>query len=133
MTSETVHSRAKREGWPARLVGNRTDYRPPQGLARFDDLGSPLPSLLYQPTRLRELKRAAVCLGFALELQRNPARGIERALAVTVRNFQRLLRFSPRALRRWVSAVEQRGLRGLEEQKLGRVGRKAVRLHKILR
>ena len=90
-------------------------------------------SLLENPRLLRELLRAAAVAAFILEMQRNPKLGIERALVITAGNFPRVFRFSARVLRRWVSLVEANGLSALQEHKAGVVGRKSMRLERILR
>lgn len=133
VSQKSVHRRAKREGWPRRQRGYRVEYAVPHGLLRACQGRTPIPSILYQPARIRELKRAAAVLGYALEIQRNPERGVEKALVATVRQFKHLMRFSVSALREWISADERSGLAGLQEHKLGRVGRKAARLEKILK
>jgi len=133
VSAKTIHRRARREGWPKRQRGYRVEYRPPARVRRLCEASTPATAIFYQPARIRELKRAAAVLGFVLEMQRNPQRGIERALAATEKNFQHLLPFSVRALRQWIHAVEQLGLAGLAEHKLGNVGRKSARLHKILK
>ena len=133
VTHKTVHSRARRENWPSRPHGNRVEYAPPRPLLHLCQELEPVPSILYQQTRIRELRRAATVLGYVLEMQRNPQRGVERALLATVKKFRHLMPFSVTALRRWVAGVEQKGLLALQERKLGCVGRKAFRLEKMLR
>ncbi|HXR47599.1 MAG TPA: hypothetical protein VN784_09180 [Candidatus Limnocylindrales bacterium] len=135
VSQKTVHRRARRENWPARSNGYRIEYRVPRSVLRLcqASASSPIPSILYQPARIRELKRAAAVLGFVLEMQRDPQRGIEWTLQATVKRFKHLMRFSVGILRRWVSGVEGGGVAALAEHKAGRVGRKAARLDKILR
>ncbi len=133
VSAKTIRRRARRENWPKRQRGYRVEFRPPPRVRRLCEASTPVPAIFHQPARIRELKRAAAVLGFVQEMQRNPQRGIERALAATVKNFQHLLPFSVRALRQWIHAVEQGGLAALAEHKVGRVGRKSGRLERILR
>ena len=132
VSKHTARQRARREGWPARKIGNRVEFAPPANL-RPADAPLPVPALIFQTDKIRELKRAAAVLGFIEEMQLHPHRGIERALAATALNFSHIFPFTSRALRAWISTVERAGLAGLRENKLGRVGRKAARLHLILK
>jgi len=133
VTAKTVHRRARRENWPRRQRGYRVEYLPPPRVRRLCEASAPVPAIFHQEDRIRELKRGAAVLGFVLEMERNPQRGIERALAATVKNFSHLMPFSVRALRQWICAVEHGGLAALAEHKIGRVGRKSARLHRILK
>ena len=133
VSQKTVRNRADQESWPKRSFGYRIEFRVPRRLQRSCQASAPIPSILFQPRLIRELKRGTVVLGFVLEMERNPQRGVEWALQATVKDFQHLLRFSVSALRRWVSGVAQKGLLALQERKAGRVGRKSFRLAKMLK
>ena len=133
VSAKTVHRRAQRDGWRKYQRGYRVDYVVPRSLRLDYQALATAPAIFYQERTLRELKRAVAVLGFALEMRRNPHGGIERALKVTAANFRHLTKFSPHALRRWVSAVERGGLPALQEHKVGHVGRKSARLERILK
>jgi hypothetical protein len=131
--SKTIRRRALREKWEVRERGRRREFVPPRSLRR--ELGSatrPL-SIFDNERLLAALRRAVAVYGFVQEARRNPLKGIERALKATPENFTRLFKFSSTALRRWKTAVEQRGLAALEDHRAGKSGRKSARLEKILR
>jgi len=128
----TVRRRAERENLPHRRQGNRDEFCPPRAVCRRCKGLSPASPIFDQARAMRELHRCAAVLGFLLELERNPRRGIERALKRTSSNFRHLMRFTPMSLRRWVTAVKRRGLAGLMERKVGVVGCKSARLERIL-
>jgi len=132
-SAKTIHRRAKREGWPKSERGQRVEYIVPRKFRKACRDIIAKPSILRQARTQRELSRAVAVLGFCLEFQRSPGKGIEHALTATVKNFQHLLRFSTRALRQWIYAVERGGLTALVEHKIGRVGRKSARLDRILK
>ena len=100
VSKHTARQRARREGWPARKIGNRVEFAPPANL-RPADAPLPVPAIIFQEATIRELKRAAAVLGYVQALQCNPKRGIERALVATSKNFAALLPFTARALRAW--------------------------------
>lgn len=133
----TVRRRARREAWPMKQHGNRFTYRAPKKWLRsrlnMMATARPMLSILDKAETLRALHRAAVVLGFVLQLKRDPRCGIERALMQTVSQFRHLMPFSVRVLRRWIGLVARDGLGALHERKIGRVGRRARELHKILR
>jgi hypothetical protein len=122
-----VRYQARRERWPVKRQGKRVEYKPPFRLQK--QLSNPL----NEPRLLRELLRAAAVAGFMLEMRRNARIGIEQALVTTASRYRRVFQFSARALRRWLSLVQRNGLAGLQERKAGTVGRKPMRLERILR
>lgn len=131
---KTIRSRARREQWPLKWQGKRVQYQPPYRLQKLlKTAPSSKQPLLNQPQVLRELSRAVAVAAFALEMRRNTRLGVEEALTVTASRHKRLFAFSPRALRRWVSLVSRGGLAALQERKVGVVGRKPMRLERILR
>lgn len=128
-----VRRLARRGRWRVQRYGNRVAYRVPQGLrARCVEI-SPGPSLFERPEIILGLKRAAAVLGFILEMERDRKLGVERALALTVSRYQRFMRCSMRALRRWVRAVERDGIGALIDGRRGRSGRRSAFLHTLLR
>lgn len=134
--AKTVRNRARREDWPMKQQGNRFTYRAPKKWLRSRcniAAVTPMLAILDKAETLRALRRAAVVLGFALELKRNSKCGIESALARTVSNFRHLMPFSVRALRVWIAGVARTGLGALHEKKFGRVGRRARDLNRILK
>lgn len=133
VSQKSIHRQAKREGWPSRTRGYRVEYAVPRQVWQACRALPPATSILYQPARIRELKRAVAVFGYVRQMQRNPQRGIEWALQTTIKDFQHLMTFSVGALRQWISAVELGGVAALAEHKAGHVGRKAALLNKILR
>lgn len=133
VSQKSIHRLAKREGWPSRTRGYRVEYAVPRQVWQACRGLPPATSILYQPARIRELKRAVAIFGYVRQMQRNPQRGTEWALEATVKDFQHLMRFSTSALRQWISGIERGGLAALHEHKAGRVGRKSGRLERILR
>ncbi|MGH8022438.1 MAG: hypothetical protein ACRED1_02570 [Limisphaerales bacterium] len=129
----TIRYRAGREQWPSQWQGNRVRYMPPLRLRKL--LGSIAPARPFcgEPRVLRELLRAAAVAACVLEMRRNAQCGIERALTTTASKYRHVFKFSPRALRRWVSLVSGGGLAALQERRAGIVGRKPMRLERILR
>ncbi len=129
----TVHRRALREGWQKRDDGYRLQYAVPRTLLPLCKSRPAAPSILCQASLIRELKRAAAVLGFVQARQRDPGRGVERALDSTVKDLRHLVAFSKGTLRHWIAGVERDGLAALGEHKAGRVGRKPARLEKMFR
>lgn len=130
---DTIRYRARRGRWPAKWQGKRVKYRPPGRLQKLLKPALAAQPFLNEQRLFRELLRAAVVAGFMLELRHNAKCGIERALIVTASKYRHLFKFSPFALRRWVVAVQRGGLAALQERKAGVVGRKPMRLERILR
>jgi len=119
--ANTIHRRAAAEHWQKRPQGVRIFYVPPPSLASKIKPAAP-----YDPAQLdRELLRAAAVCGFRRILASHPHWGTAACYQQCVREFKPLFRFSERALRMWVVAAAQHGLRGLVEQRKGRCGRKA--------
>jgi hypothetical protein len=129
----TIRRQARRENWPMQPRGNRFEYAVPGHLVSALKAAAPARSILDRAETIRALDRAAAVNGFVREMRRDPKCGIETALARTVSNFRHLKDFSVRVLRHWTQAVERGGLGALHEHKLGRVGRRATALHKILK
>lgn len=132
VSQKTIHRRAQRQRWPKQERGHRVEYKVPHRLRRACEALDPVPSIWEQSRTLRELLRAAAVLAYCRRVQRDSKRGIERALRETVSDFRHILKFSPGALRQWISAVERDGLAALREHKIGRVGRKSSRLEDVL-
>lgn len=133
LDKKTIRRRARLENWPLQRRGNRVEYAVPRRLVATLKESAPVLAIYEQDETIRALRRAVAVYGYVLELRRDPKRGAESALKITVSRFRHLHPFSVRALRRWIHDVERNGLGALHEHKLGRVGRRAAALHKILK
>ena len=129
----TVHRLAQQEGWPAQRQGNRFLYAPPglagQRRAAQEATAVDFLPAISAPERYR-WRRASLRVEALLEVRRLIDSGTpkERALADVGRAFSFHVRAS--SLRAWSARFTSRGFVGLLEDKVGRVGRKAVRAHR---
>jgi hypothetical protein len=129
LSAKTVHRIAKREHWPSRQIGNRFEFIAPRSLlgqnrAALEAASVDFLQAIPAPERYR-FRRASLRFEALLELRRLVDSGTpkERALAEVARAHS--FSVSPSSLRSWAYAYSLRGRSGLEEQKLGNVGRKA--------
>jgi hypothetical protein len=127
-SSKTVHRRAKSEHWPSRKIANRLEYIAPRALLGAHQPRQEAALVAFPPPIPAEegyrLRRAWLRFAALEELRRLTDGGmpIERALAEVARGHS--FSVSPSSLRAWADGYAQHGLEGLQEHKLGRVGRK---------
>lgn len=137
LSAKTIHRLARRENWRRRQIGNRYEYVAPRRLLGGRQLPKEtaravFPPSIPSPERYR-LRRAWLRFEALTELRLMTESGtpVEQALADVARGHT--FHVSPSSLRQWAARLASRGVAGLGEDKLGRVGRKAARDHRRMK